>query len=277
MRSPRSSAASAASRRGSSASSGAVAGARDRAAGGGAHQLGDELPRLLLRDRAGELGDQLALPDRLDRGDALDPQALRECGVGVDVDLGQHPGAAALRGEALQHRGELLARAAPLGPQVEHDRHLEGAVEHLGLEGLLGDVDDRGPRGTGRGGRAGRRCRLGPRRGLGAGLDGGEVDRAGEGGGQLGLLGLRARVGASGTGGLHDLDHPTAARTVSGVPGRPVSRPRSRRPPRRRRPAGPARGWRTACPARRRGRRRARSPARSARRSPPRRRRGRGR
>ena len=68
--------------------------------------------------------------------------ALRQRRVGVDVDLGQHPGAAALGGQPLEHRRQLLARPAPLGPQVEHDRHLEGAVEHLGLEGRLGDVDD---------------------------------------------------------------------------------------------------------------------------------------
>ena len=46
--------------------------------GRGLHQLVDELAGLLLGDRAGELGDQLPLPDGLDRGDALHPQALRE-------------------------------------------------------------------------------------------------------------------------------------------------------------------------------------------------------
>ena len=77
--------------------------------------------------------------------------------VGVDVDLGQHPRAAALRGEPLEHRRQLLARPAPLGPEVEDHRHLERPVQHLGLEGRLGDVDDGRARRALRGGRARRR------------------------------------------------------------------------------------------------------------------------
>ena len=50
--------------------------------------------------------------------------------------------AAAASAQPLEDRRELLARLAPVGPQVEQHRHLERAVEHLGLEVGLGDVDD---------------------------------------------------------------------------------------------------------------------------------------
>ena len=83
---------------------GLVVGARDDAAGRGLHQLVDELAGLLLGDRAGELGDQLALPDGLDGGDPPDPEPLGQGRVRVDVDLGQHPRPAALGGQPLDHR-----------------------------------------------------------------------------------------------------------------------------------------------------------------------------
>jgi len=39
-----------------------------------------------------------------------DPQRLRDAGIGVDVDLGEHPGAGALSRERFRGRAELLAR-----------------------------------------------------------------------------------------------------------------------------------------------------------------------
>ena len=123
----------------------------------------DPLPQLRLGQHPGERVDRLPADDRVHHRDALDPEHLREPRVGVDVDLGQHPGAATLDGELLQHRGELLAGLAPLGPEVDHDGRGQRALQHLGLEGRLGDVDHRDPaRPTG--GRAppgvGRRTRL---------------------------------------------------------------------------------------------------------------------
>ena len=44
--------------------------------------------------------------------------------------LAEHPGAAALGGQPLQHRRELLARLAPLGPEVHHDRRGQRPLQH---------------------------------------------------------------------------------------------------------------------------------------------------
>ena len=71
-----------------------------------------------------------------DHGHERDPahaHLLHVCGelrVGVDVDLGQHPAPGALARELLQDRAELLARTAPLRPEIDED----GLA---GVDGLL--------------------------------------------------------------------------------------------------------------------------------------------
>ena len=110
-RSPVISASSAASSRGSS-------GGATADAAGLEHRV-DVLPDLRLGQHAGEALDELAADHRDDHRDALHAQRLGQPRVGVDVDLAEHPAAAALGGQLLQHRGELLARLAPLGPEVE--------------------------------------------------------------------------------------------------------------------------------------------------------------
>jgi hypothetical protein len=67
--------------------------------------------------------------------------------VGVGVDLGQDHLAVAVGDGLFQDGSQRLARAAPLGPHVDDDRHLPGAIDHLGLETGFIDVDDMG--GTG--------------------------------------------------------------------------------------------------------------------------------
>ena len=62
--------------------------------------------------------------------------------VRVDVHLGQDPLPARVGGEFLQHRAELLARPAPVGPQVDDHRRGPGPLDHVDVKGLLGDVDD---------------------------------------------------------------------------------------------------------------------------------------
>ena len=105
----------------------------------------DELAHLRLGQRTLEAGHELPADHGEDGRDALHLQRLGDPRVGVDVDLGEHPRPAALVGEPLQQRRELLARLAPLGPQVDQHRHLERAVQHVGLERRLGDVDDLRP------------------------------------------------------------------------------------------------------------------------------------
>ena len=70
------------------------------------------------------------VPERLDRRDALDAEERLELRVAVDVDLGQLDLARARGHRALQHRRELLAGAAPLGPEVDDDRQLRRARDH---------------------------------------------------------------------------------------------------------------------------------------------------
>ena len=70
------------------------------------------------------------------------PKLVGERLVGVDVDLGQIDLAVALGRLRLQRRAELAARAAPFGPEVDDDRNLVGAVDHMLLEGRLVDVSD---------------------------------------------------------------------------------------------------------------------------------------
>ena len=85
------------------------------------------------------------LSDREDRRDRLDLEGLRELRVRVDVDGGEQEPAAELGGEALEHGRQLLARLAPVGPEVDDDRHGRRAVDDLGHEGRVGDRDDRSP------------------------------------------------------------------------------------------------------------------------------------
>ena len=91
---------------------------------------------------ADELADELAVLERLDRGDALDPERGGDLLVGVGVELGEVEVRLALADLLLEHRRELPAGPAPLGPEVDDDRHLVGARDHVLLEGGLGDVAD---------------------------------------------------------------------------------------------------------------------------------------
>ena len=84
--------------------------------------LVEEVAHLGLGERPGEAGDHLPLPHDQDRRDALHLRGRRQLRVRVDVDLGQHPGTGVRCGEALEDRRQLLARAAPLGPEVDDDR-----------------------------------------------------------------------------------------------------------------------------------------------------------
>src|SRR6185437_16326587 len=57
-----------------------------------------------------------------------------------------------------QYRAELLARAAPVGPQIQDHRHRPGPLDDLRVEGLLGHVEDIAARRARL--PAGARCRL---------------------------------------------------------------------------------------------------------------------
>jgi hypothetical protein len=58
----------------------------------------------------------------------------------VDVDLGELDPADALGDLRLDRRAERPARAAPGGPEVDDDRQLVRALDHVALEGVCRDV-----------------------------------------------------------------------------------------------------------------------------------------
>ncbi len=142
-------------------------------------QLVKPRPDLGLGNRAGELTDDPATDDRLDRGDPLDAGGLGKLRVRVHIDLREHPAPAVGLGQPLEYGAELLARAAPRRPEIDHHRGLQRPLQDLGLERRLGDVQDdglpRGP-GAGRAGPGARGARRGSRR-RGFGV---ERDRAGK-------------------------------------------------------------------------------------------------
>src|SRR6266545_4798197 len=102
-----------------------------------------------LGEELAELGDDVALGHGADEaflfyaadeegegGDAHDAVAHGDLGVLVDVELGDGDLALVLLGDLLEHRGDHLARSAPLGPEV--DQHGGARLEHLAVERGVG-------------------------------------------------------------------------------------------------------------------------------------------
>ena len=100
----------------------------------------DERGHLRLGHRADELVHHLAVADGEDGGDGLHGEGLGDPRVLVDVDLGQLDRAPGVGDGLLEHGPERLAGPAPGRPQVDDHRHRRAAVQHLGLECLIGDV-----------------------------------------------------------------------------------------------------------------------------------------
>jgi len=106
------------------------------------HDRIDPLAQLRLRDNAVEGVHRSAASHRVHGGNALHAERRGDPRVGVDVDLRQHPRAAALAGELFEDRRELLARLAPVGPEIDDDGRLHRPFHHIGLERRLSDRDD---------------------------------------------------------------------------------------------------------------------------------------
>jgi hypothetical protein len=86
---------------------------------------------------AGEVGDGLAAVDRIDGRNRLNPELRREELVGIDVDLRQLDALVGIVSRDLvEDRRELLARAAPLGPEVEDDERRHRRLDDVALEPL---------------------------------------------------------------------------------------------------------------------------------------------
>src|SRR5690606_6270648 len=82
--------------------------------------------------------DLLAAPEDLEGGDAGDAVAGGHLRVLVDVELDDADPALVLGGDLVEDRRHLLARAAPLRPEVDDDGDV--GAEHLRVEGGVGDL-----------------------------------------------------------------------------------------------------------------------------------------
>ena len=99
---------------------------------------GDPLLQLLLRRGADLARGELAVLEQHQRRDRHDAVLRRGARVLVDVELDDLDLVAHRAGDLLERRRDHAARAAPLGPEVDHDR--AGRLEHLGLESRVGNL-----------------------------------------------------------------------------------------------------------------------------------------
>ena len=110
-----------------------------------------ELAQLGLGQGAWESVHQLPVLDQHHGRDGADLEGAGQLLLGFDVDLRQAERAVVLGSQLLEDRAERLARAAPLGPEIDQHRDLQGGLEDLGLEGGGGGVEDVGGVGHWRG------------------------------------------------------------------------------------------------------------------------------
>ena len=90
----------------------------------------EEFAQLRFRQRAGEAVDQLPVLDQHHRRDRADLERGGELLLLVDVDLGQQERAVVVGRELFQDRAELLARPAPVRPEIDEHRHLQRLLQH---------------------------------------------------------------------------------------------------------------------------------------------------
>ena len=94
------------------------------------------------RNGADEFGDDLAVLEGLDRRDARDLELLGDPGIAVGVELRELDLALSSVDGLLQGGTKRPTRPAPLRPEVDHHRHLLGALDDLLLKVLLSYVPD---------------------------------------------------------------------------------------------------------------------------------------
>ena len=110
-------------------------GLRQKFVGGGAERPDetlDEAANLTLRERAHEAVDRAAIDEGVDGGDRLHTQLAGVARVLVDIDLDQLDRALGGHDGLFQRRGQLAARAAPGGPEIDDDRLGLGGLDDVG-------------------------------------------------------------------------------------------------------------------------------------------------
>src|SRR3546814_2506752 len=81
----------------------------------------------------------LALEDRIDGRDRLDLELARDEAIRIDVDLRQHDALVGIvGGDLFEHGGELLARPAPFGPEIQDDEAGHRRLDDVAPERLDG-------------------------------------------------------------------------------------------------------------------------------------------
>src|SRR4029079_13602943 len=104
-------------------------------------QIGDEFLDHVFGMCTDETVDDLAVAKCVHRRDRLDLEGLRDTGVLVDVDLDQHHFAVGGVGDLFEDRADRATRPAPRSPQIHHHCSGVGALDYLGLERCVGDID----------------------------------------------------------------------------------------------------------------------------------------
>ena len=98
-------------------------------------QLVDSAGQLALAPRAGQVGDWLALKNRIDGRDRLHLELRGDKFILVDIDFGQHHALFGIgRRNFLEQRRQRLAWSAPFCPEIENDELLHARSHDLSLE-----------------------------------------------------------------------------------------------------------------------------------------------
>ena len=102
-----------------------------------AEQLVERALQLRFGAVIGEVGDRLALVDRIDRRDRLDAELRGDQLVLVDVDLDEVDALGGIfRGDLFERERKLLARRRTVRPEIENDQRGHRRMDDLALEPL---------------------------------------------------------------------------------------------------------------------------------------------
>src|SRR6185295_12968168 len=103
----------------------------DFIAAGTGGETGNKLPELAFRQGTHEAIHRLAVDEREDGGDRLYPHLRGELLVLIHIDLDQPNSPFGFADDLLKHGAELLAGAAPGGPEINENRNLAGSLHHV--------------------------------------------------------------------------------------------------------------------------------------------------
>ena len=122
---------------------------RDTVLGRELQELGEDLANLLLGNSAREQRHGLPGTSATTIGMDWARKACASCGFASTSTFASRTRPAELGDHGLEDRAQLLARAAPLGPQVDHDRDRARELQDL-AEGLVGRIPHKARTGRGR-------------------------------------------------------------------------------------------------------------------------------